>query len=192
MRRFSLVGLALVLAAGSASAQNVVTVTTIRDCRTRSKTTFIEPATPGGPTLDQLQPVPVGYGGPSRALCCLLADQPALLQQISRLDGAMAGYVAALKTGLDELPAANQAEPKKPDEKKADQKPLPGTAMQPLDAKDWNSGRSFTDANGRRWNLLRGCVQADAPAQMRGWLLQSDGKKLYFLSDRGNLYRQTP
>lgn len=192
MRRFGLVSLVLVLATGSASAQNGVDLITMRDGRTRSKMTILQPTSPGGPTLDQLQPLPMGPGGPYLPLCCLLADQPALLYQIRRLDGAMAGYVAALRSGLEELPAPNQAEPQKPGEKKADEKPLPGTTMQPLDVKDWGLGRSFTDANGRRWDLLRGRALANTPSQMRGWLLQSDGKKLYFLSDRGNLYRQMP
>jgi hypothetical protein len=199
MRRFGLVGVALVLMASSASAQQVVQVTTFREGRT--KTTVIGPVAPvGPPTLDQLSQRQPAHGAPqcppTYPLCCMLPDQPALLYRLAVMNalhttGVGIGVPAVPK--LDELPRPTpQVEEKKIEERKVEkaavrESPLPAT-MLTLDATDWYCGRCFTDDCGRRWCLLKGCALPDKLPHMRGWLLESDGKKLYFVHEGGNIY----
>src|SRR4051794_29832792 len=76
MRRFGLVSVAAVLlAAGSVSAQTVVNVTTVKDGK--GKITTLGPAAPGGA-------VPVMVPGPGVVppLGAILHDQPALLARL--------------------------------------------------------------------------------------------------------------
>jgi hypothetical protein len=206
MRQFTLVGLVLLLLAGTASAQGVVHVTTFGNGR--AKSTIIEqvPGPPLARNLDQLQEMPPhppkGLCGPPNCvspLACYLADQPALLHQLGKLDAAMAGYVAAVRIGIEELPRPNLLDEKrtvvqKPEEKKPeplkkiDERLVPAP-MLTLELKEWDEpGRAFVETNGRRWCLLKGCPLPEKALRLRGWLLESDGKKLYFLDYFGNLW----
>ena len=226
MRRFGLVGAALVLLAGSASAQEVLKVTTTREGHT--KTTVIERV----PAASLLPPCPPPCP-PKAPLCCLLPDQPALLYRLSVMNALhMSGYgVGGMGTRprlddlprpgerpgvprlddlprpggpagpkLDDLPQPTRLDDKKPsdeekkpiEEKKVEKEgvrelPLPAT-MITLDATDWYCGRCFTDDCGRKWCLLKGCVLPEKVSHMRGWLLESDAKKMYFVHETGNIY----
>jgi hypothetical protein len=181
MRRFGLVGMALVLFAGSATAQQVVTVTTVRECCT--KTTTIEKAPPP-PTLDQLGHMPCA---PRAPLCCMLADQPALLYRLAVMNALQMNAGIGLAPRADELPRPAKLDEKKPEEKKDEKGPVPA-AMMTLKTTEWDSGSRFTDDGGRHWCLIKGCPLPEKMPQMRGWLLESDGKKTYFLHETGNLY----
>jgi hypothetical protein len=187
MRRFGLAGVVFVLWASSVSAQTVYNVTTTSHCC--EKITVIEKVGPGAPkvpavpgrslTLDQLAPL-AHLGLPMRQLACMLPDQQALLCRLVILDRVMAGALDDKKPIVEE---------KKADEKKDPKAPVPA-AMITLDTREWGDGRYFTDDSGRRWCLVKGCPLPEKLPKMRGWLLESDGKKLYSLHETGNLYRQ--
>jgi hypothetical protein len=220
MRLITLVGLALGLLAGNASAQGIVNVTTFKDGK--GKTTIIDRVGPVGPlTLDEQRDMPPhppkGPVCPPRCvspLACMLADQPALLRQLGLLDNAMAGYVAAVRIGLEELPRPallneKKVEEKKvvvqqkPEEKKIEEKKVADqyapALMQSLEIKEWGEmSRFFVETNNRRWCLIKGCPLPELRPEnkqqltrLRGWLLKSDGEKLYFLDYFGNLYANT-
>jgi hypothetical protein len=195
MRRFGLVGVALVLLAGSAPAQTAVNVTTIRDGR--QQITVIERVAadrvigPGGPTLDQLGYRQGRVCGPKGCSVWGLGDQPALLGRLPALDRATAAAVVALSGKGDELPRPALLNEKRADDSKDEKKvgrelPVPAT-MLTLETRDWFDG-GFLDDCDRRWCLVKGCPLPAKLAKMRGWLVESDGKKLYFVHESGNIY----
>ncbi len=61
-----------------------------------------------------------------------------------------------------------------------------------LAARDWKCGRSFTDDQGRHWNLVHGVSYTKNPQGVSGWLVQPENQPLEFLSTSGRLFRQAP
>lgn len=181
MRRFTLVGLTLVLLTGSASAQTVYKMTTFTT--SRGKTTIIEPA--GQPQSGKPDPKGLAYCFPMGLLRCLLPDQPALLDRLAMMSAA---HTALLD---DKKPAAEE---KKVDEKKDGKEIVPDlpppATMIALNPILWDNGCRFTDDRKTLWCLVKGCPRWDAPGRMRGWLLESAAKKVYFVDSTGNIYRR--
>jgi hypothetical protein len=197
MRQFGLVGVALVLVTNSVQAQTVVNVTTVRDGR--EQITVIErvPADrvigPGGPTLDQLGSRQGGGCGPKGCTGRGLGDQPALLSSLAVLDRAVAAAIAERSGKADELPRPAVLNEKAADDRKKEKKvgrelPVPA-ALLTLETREWfDSG--FIDDCDRRWSLVKGCPLPGRLAKMRGRLVESDGKKVYFVHESGNIYRK--
>ena len=124
MKRFSLVGLTLLLMAGSCLCAQLGRQGSLRSVTAKQKNhghrkVPPELVVPPGkrPTLDQLGMMPPRPCPPTIPLYCVLPDQLALWRQLTVLDHALTEAVRAGK--LDELPPPQP----KPEEKKDPQKP---------------------------------------------------------------------
>jgi hypothetical protein len=193
MRRFLFAGLTFALLAGSASAQTIYNTTTTKLGHGQITTFSKVPADRAGnplPNLDELSTMPGKPVMHAYPMCCMLADQPALLSRLPMLDQAMANLVVSVAT-LNATQVAALDEKKPPDKKDGREPPAPAPIVK-LEAKDWDGGCCFTDEFARRWCLIKGCELPGKPAVMRGWVVESEAKKQFFIQDSGNIYCRMP
>src|SRR5262249_36593631 len=145
------------------------------------------------PKLDDLKPGDLksgpGCGPGGGAGCQHQGDGIVTLSRLVALNGL--GASGGVKPPED-LPQPKPVPDEKKDDKKDAANPmgLPATMLN-LEPSNWSDGQAWTDDKGRRWTLLKGCPLTEKVTRMRGWLLESDGKKMYFLHESGALFLRT-